>query len=304
MQTAVAKVPADAAVEKAWGVAKDVGNFALCQAVPCSVKLAAYPMERIRLLMQTQHTNTTFGKVSFKSLAATVSHMKGEAQYFTAAWRGATPTLVRWGPSQYMHLFLKEHLSTKFPAYNKKDQYGMWMASKVASGAATGILVAAVWAYPFDVIRQQLATKNSGSWQNAGMEVYQRFGMRGFYRGFMMDAPGLAIFRGVQLGGWDVVKDHYGARWAEMSIASHFVHAQMISLSGSVCAYPWDTVRRNLIGMDKVVSYGEVLRSGVATAGGVRQFFYAGFTARIISSFVNGALLEGFDAWKRTRGDA
>ncbi|KAJ9443738.1 Mitochondrial ADP/ATP translocase, partial [Diplonema papillatum] len=44
---------------------KKAGCFASTQAVPISFKLMAYPMERIRLLMQTQHVNRTFEGSSF-----------------------------------------------------------------------------------------------------------------------------------------------------------------------------------------------------------------------------------------------
>ena len=171
--------------------------------------------------------------------------------------------------------------------------------SKVGSGALTGVGTAVVWAYPLDVMRQHLATKNSGSWRNAVTDVRQKHGFKGFYRGFMMDAPGLMIFRGTQMGGWDLIKDHYGAQWSELGTISRFLHGTLISMTGSVMSYPCDTIRRNLISAQG--SYGDIFRAGVSGAGGVRAFFYAGFSARVLSSLVNGALLEGFDEWKRTK---
>ena len=95
------------------------------------------------------------------------------------------------------------------------------------------------------------------------------------------------------------MKDHYGARWEEMGTIRRFFHAMAISMSGSLFSYPWDTIRRNLISAKG--GYGDVFKNGVHAAGGVRLFFYAGFSARIMSSVVNGALLEGFDEWKRTK---
>ncbi|KAJ9457356.1 hypothetical protein DIPPA_15508 [Diplonema papillatum] len=281
------------------GYGKTAANFAATQSIPFGFKLLAYPVERIRLLMQTQHTNKTFESSSFSSLRHTASHMKTEGML--SPWRGCTPTIIRWFPSQYLVLFLKDSISDVFPTYNKKTEYTKYFCSKVGSGAATGVINAIVWAYPLDVVRQQLATKNALTWRNAVTSIYQRHGLQGFYRGFVMDAPGLMLFRGVQLGGWDLVKDHYGNAWEEKTRINRFAHGQVISLMGSVVAYPWDTVRRNLISMDvKGSSYSEVYRTGVSTAGGLRKFFYAGFSARVLSSVVNGALLEAFDEWKRT----
>eukprot|EP01064_Diplonema_japonicum_P006877 TRINITY_DN146_c0_g2_i2.p1 TRINITY_DN146_c0_g2~~TRINITY_DN146_c0_g2_i2.p1 ORF type:complete len:292 (+),score=42.03 TRINITY_DN146_c0_g2_i2:88-963(+) len=277
---------------------KAVAYFAQLQSIPIGIKLAAYPLERVRLLMQTQHVNKTYERASFSSLANTMSHMKTEG--YLSAWKGATPTIVRWIPSQYIILFLKDYLTFLSPKYDRQTQYPRFFVSKVCGGAATGIINSLIWGYPLDVVRQQLATKDSGSWRNGVKEVYGHHGLKGFYRGFLINAPGLMIFRGVQLGGWDLMKDYYGEEWGKMNRVSRFAHGQVISLFGSVFSYPWDTVRRNLMSATGS-TYSEVYRSGVATAGGFRNFFYAGFSARVLSSVVNGALLEGFDEWKRTK---
>eukprot|EP01059_Diplonema_ambulator_P016238 TRINITY_DN275_c0_g2_i1.p1 TRINITY_DN275_c0_g2~~TRINITY_DN275_c0_g2_i1.p1 ORF type:complete len:290 (+),score=57.91 TRINITY_DN275_c0_g2_i1:96-965(+) len=278
---------------------KAVGYFVSLQSVPIAVKLAAYPMERIRLLMQTQHINKTFEGSSFKSLGHTVSHMKGEG--YLSAWRGASPTIVRWIPSQYIILFLKDHLTGYMPTYDRHKEYGKYFMTKVGSGAVTGVINSLIWAYPLDVVRQQLATKDSGTWRRAAGDIYSHHGVRGFYRGFCINAPGLMVFRGVQLGGWDLTKDYYGEEWGKMSRFSRFAHGQFISLMGSVFSYPVDTIRRNLMSSSKGTSYSDVFKHGTQAAGGLRKFFYAGFSARIITSIVNGALLEAFDTWKRTK---
>ncbi|KAJ9435379.1 hypothetical protein DIPPA_02022, partial [Diplonema papillatum] len=98
---------------KAYQYAAGLTHFASLQVVPVGFKLAAYPMERLRLLMQTQHTNKTYTGSSFSSIARTVSHIKTEGMI--SAWRGASPTIIRWLPSQYIVLFLKEYLSAALP---------------------------------------------------------------------------------------------------------------------------------------------------------------------------------------------
>ena len=230
----------------------------------------------------------------------TMTHIQSEGS-ITSPWRGVTPTLVRWLPSQYLILFIKDFLSNSLPSYSKEDSYGKYITSKVGSGAATGIITALVWAYPLDVMRQQLAIKSSGTLTTTAKQIYSAYGFKGFYRGFLIDSPGLMIFRGVQLGGWDLLKDFYGKSWDEKTRRSRFIHGQVISLMGSFCSYPYDTIRRNLISLEGSNSYREVLRAGILNSGGIRAFFYAGFSARILSSFVNGGLLEGFDEWKKTR---
>eukprot|EP01060_Flectonema_neradi_P032656 TRINITY_DN5236_c4_g1_i2.p1 TRINITY_DN5236_c4_g1~~TRINITY_DN5236_c4_g1_i2.p1 ORF type:complete len:223 (+),score=34.18 TRINITY_DN5236_c4_g1_i2:122-790(+) len=202
-----------------------VKHFATTNYFPFTIKVAAYPVERIRLLMQTQHTNNSLNGSSIRSLRGAVGHITTEGSLL-APWKGVTPTLVRWLPSQYLVLFLKDMLSGWLPNYNKEDSYMKYIGGKLGSGAATGIISALVWAYPLDVMRQQLATKNSGSWKAAASQIYAANGLRGFYRGFAIDAPGLMIFRGVQLGGWDLVKDHYGKEWDTKSRVSKLVTAK------------------------------------------------------------------------------
>jgi len=219
-----------------------------------------------------------------------------------APWRGFGTTCLRWGPYQFLNLWTKDVLTNYVPISSHDQHRSVYFATKFIIGATAGVLSALVWGYPLDVIRQHLATHNAikpALASNVILEVWQKHGMLGFYRGFLGDCTGLAIFRGVQLGGWDAVKDWYGKdAWHKQSMLSHFLHAQGISLLGSLCSHPVDTIRRNVIRSGSGISYMDCLSSGVKMGGGYMRYFYAGFSARIASSFVNGVMLE---CWDRTK---
>eukprot|EP01060_Flectonema_neradi_P002918 TRINITY_DN1182_c0_g3_i2.p1 TRINITY_DN1182_c0_g3~~TRINITY_DN1182_c0_g3_i2.p1 ORF type:complete len:287 (+),score=43.23 TRINITY_DN1182_c0_g3_i2:45-905(+) len=270
-------------------------NYVSANAVPLTVKVAAYPLERMRMLMQVQATNTTFEKSSFKSIFHTLRHFKSENNWLSP-WRGAPTTIVRWLPTQYIILSLHHHMKGCIPESTGKGGYG----ARFLSGAVTALAASLIWSYPLDVIRQQVATREAGTWRHSAYRVYELHGIRGYYRGFLINTPGLMTFRAIQLGGWDLVKEHYGKEaWDKKSRPVKIFHGQLISLLGSLLGYPYDTIRRNVISYDGNGSTIELVKRGILRSGGIRSFLYAGYSARVLSSVVNGGLLEGFDEWNR-----
>lgn len=283
---------------------RDLGRSTLAaatQLVPVGFKFALYPVERLRIALQTKHfashggqtVNQIFGAVRLNSLPE--------------LWRGFGTTILRWFIYQQLNLYFKDKFSDIFPKVTKDDGYAYYAVSKVGAGAAAGLAAAAVWGYPLDVVRQELATttrQGRGSAADTVRAIYAERGLRGFYRGYLMDAPGLMIFRGVQLGGWDMVKESYGKEaWEKRTLAGRFLTAQVVSLSASIMSYPCDTWRRNLIRAKEGMSYGDILRLGKQQVGGgsfsTLRFLYSGFSVRVLSSVVNAALLESWDEWKR-----
>eukprot|EP01062_Namystynia_karyoxenos_P068768 TRINITY_DN637_c0_g1_i5.p1 TRINITY_DN637_c0_g1~~TRINITY_DN637_c0_g1_i5.p1 ORF type:complete len:323 (+),score=109.77 TRINITY_DN637_c0_g1_i5:87-971(+) len=279
---------------------ESASTFISTQCVPFCVKFAVYPFERQRLIAQTRHIAQD-GR-TWRSML-----QEWRQRTLGMTWRGFGPTVIRWAPNQYLTLYIKDHLTEHIvPRYSRDESYQKYFWSKVGAGAVTGLATALVWAYPLDVMRQQLATsgKECGGWCAAARRIHSKGGggvrgLRGFYRGFLMDAPGLMIFRGVQLGGWDLLKDWHGRdAWEKKAQVDQFFWGQLVSLFGSVCAYPCDTIRRNLIRTEGN-SYWVTLKQGRRDAGSYLRFFYAGFHFRLLTSFVNGALLVYYDQWKR-----
>lgn len=272
---------------------------------PIAVKFAVYPIDRGRMLMQTQwapgveQRNLRLSGV-WQSLREAC-----KTEGYLSPWRGFATTCFRWGPYQCLNLAAKDFLASRLQAvrpYSREQQFSQYFASKFLVGATAGIASAALWGYPLDVIRQHLATHNAAQRASAigvTRNVWRTQGMLGFYRGFGGGCAGLAIFRGVQLGGWDIVKEWYGKEeWRRQTSLSHFLHAQAISIVGSLCSYPVDTVCRNVVRSASGISYSACIASGTKRGGGYLCFLYTGFSARIASSFVNGAILECWDITK------
>lgn len=259
---------------------------AATQLIPVGFKFALYPVERLRIALQTKHfashggqsVQQIFGGVGLRSLPE--------------LWRGFGTTILRWFIYQQLNLFFKDRVSESMPKVSKEDGYAFYALTKVGAGAMAGLAAAAVWGYPLDVLRQELATSTRQGRGTAGdtlMAIYRERGLRGFYRGYMMDAPGLMMFRGVQLGGWDMVKEHYGKEaWENRTLGGRFLTAQIVSLSASIMSYPCDTWRRNLIRAKGGFTYGDILRQGRQQVGSgsfaTLRFLYSGFSVRVLSS--------------------
>jgi len=293
-----------AALQQEQNKSRNLGRSTLAaatQLIPVGFKFALYPVERLRIGLQTRHFASHGGQ--------TVQQIFGTVGLNTMPelWRGFGTTILRWFIYQQLNLYFKDKISDIAPKVSKDGNYAAYVVTKVGAGAAAGLAAAAIWGYPLDVVRQELATttrQGRGSAAETVRAIFAERGLKGFYRGYLMDAPGLMMFRGVQLGGWDMVKESYGKEaWEKRTLAGRFLTAQVVSLSASIMSYPCDTWRRNLIRAKGGVSYGDILRLGKENVGGgslsTLRFLYSGFSVRVISSVVNAALLESWDEWKR-----
>eukprot|EP00427_Karlodinium_veneficum_P061569 CAMPEP_0169386944 /NCGR_PEP_ID=MMETSP1017-20121227/45070_1 /TAXON_ID=342587 /ORGANISM="Karlodinium micrum, Strain CCMP2283" /LENGTH=197 /DNA_ID=CAMNT_0009488281 /DNA_START=16 /DNA_END=606 /DNA_ORIENTATION=- len=182
----------------------------LCQLVPVTVKFVVYPIDRARILIQTQCAPGVIqGEAQFRGVWQSLKYVC-QTEGWKSPWRGFATTCLRWAPYQCLNLAAFDFISGSVPAYSREKHPFSYFSSKLFIGALAGVGSAAVWGYPLDVVRQHLATHNAVKPASA-VFVIQRIrreqGFLGFYRGFSAGCAGLAIFRAVQLGGWDIVKE-------------------------------------------------------------------------------------------------
>eukprot|EP01065_Artemidia_motanka_P014696 TRINITY_DN1853_c1_g1_i3.p1 TRINITY_DN1853_c1_g1~~TRINITY_DN1853_c1_g1_i3.p1 ORF type:complete len:319 (+),score=45.95 TRINITY_DN1853_c1_g1_i3:112-1068(+) len=272
-------------------------HFAAVQSVPVVVKLILYPVDRVRVAWQTNRSGQ--GGIRLNNLRSSPQDLLNQ-NGLIGVWRGFGTTLFRWYTYQNLCFCLKDTVAGVCPKYTR-DTPLLYFASKVGAGSAAGVAASLLWGYPLDVLKQRLATSrpDSGGLAHTARQVYRDHSVAGFYRGFAVDIPGVVVFRGVQLGGWDAVRDAYGAEWESAGAAHRTLIAQAVTVAASAAGYPYDTVRRNLMrSAEAGASYREVLRQGVASMGGYRRFLYAGFMVRQLGSCVNGALLSAYDEYR------
>merc|ERR1719159_1943423 len=269
-------------------------------------KTCTAPIERVKLIIQTQDSNPLIrsGEVPrYTGIMNCFSRINSE-QGFGAFWRGNFTNCIRYFPTQAFNLSFKDTIKKMFPKYNPKTEFGSFFAVNMASGgmAAAGSLCIV---YPLDYARTRLASDVGGGKKtfNGLLDCLKKtaagpLGPAGLYAGFGVSLMGIIPYRGFQLGAFDTLvgmnpfKDDKGI----LGIVSTFASAQTAIIAGAGISYPFDTVRRRLQ-MQAELPPEKHLYNGtfdclkkIAAEEGVAAGVYKGFVANAFRS-VDAALV-------------
>jgi len=219
-------------------------------------KTVMAPVERVKLLMQTQDSNPLViaGKVErYKSIGDCFRRVSSE-QGFRAFWRGNLVNCLRYAPQQGSALAFNDFLNNLFPKYNSNTEFWKSFAVKLGSGGLAGALANTI-CYPFDFARTRLASDlNKGQGQFKGITdcivtTVRNQGIRGLYTGWTVTVMGAFVYRAGQLGCFKQIQDlnpwqkDKGALGAISSFCAVTV-ARTIVMPFN---YPFDTVRRRMM---------------------------------------------------------
>merc|ERR1719460_910189 len=230
-------------------------------------KTATAPIERVKLLIQTQDANPKIlsGEVPrYTGILNCFTRVSSE-QGFAAFWRGNTVNVIRYFPTQAFNFAFKDTIKALFPKYNPKTEFASFFAANMASGGLAGAGSLTI-VYPLDYARTRLASDvGSGNPQ-----------FNGLLDCLMKTAAG---------GGFFSMYNGFG-----------------VSVAGIV-AYPFDTVRRRLQ-MQAEKPKEEWLYSGTLDCAakivkdeGIGAIF-KGFGANVLRTLGGALVLVGYDEIK------
>merc|ERR1711948_117679 len=171
----------------------------------------------------------------------------------TALWRGNTANVIRYFPTQALNFAFKDYFKRMFNKSKDKDGYAMWFLGNLASGGCAGA-ASLFFVYSLDYARTRLANdaksaKGGGERQFNGLiDVYRKTvasdGVAGLYRGFVISAVGIFIYRGLYFGLYDSVKPLLGE---DPSFLFRFMLGYSVTVSAGLASYPIDTIRRRMM---------------------------------------------------------
>eukprot|EP01062_Namystynia_karyoxenos_P052557 TRINITY_DN4215_c0_g1_i20.p1 TRINITY_DN4215_c0_g1~~TRINITY_DN4215_c0_g1_i20.p1 ORF type:complete len:345 (+),score=163.45 TRINITY_DN4215_c0_g1_i20:95-1036(+) len=231
-------------------------DFALGGMSGAISKTATAPIERVKLVIQTQDANPRIisGEVPRYTGIGNCFGRIYQEQGLGAFWRGNGTNVIRYFPTQAFNLAFKDSIKKAFPRYNPKTEFWQFFAVNLASGGAAGAGSLTI-VYPLDYARTRLASDvGSGKKTFAGLgdclvkTAKGPKGVMGLYNGFGVSVAGIIAYRGVQFGTFDTIiglnpyKDDLGI----MGMVSTFAAAQTAVLASALVTYPFDTVRRRL----------------------------------------------------------
>jgi len=219
-------------------------------------KTCTAPIERVKLLIQTQDANP-------KIISGEVARYTGIVDCFTrvsseqgikAFWRGNATNIIRYFPTQAFNFAFKDSIKSVFPKADKNTEFGKFFMINVASGGLAGAGSLCI-VYPLDYARTRLASDvGAGKAQFDGLldcikKTVASGGIGSLYNGIGVSVVGIIPYRGVYFGLFDTATGYNPYQKSENSLlraGSKFVCAQASAICAGYASYPFDTVRRRL----------------------------------------------------------
>jgi len=220
------------------------------------VKTVMSPVERIKILMQTQDSNPKIisGEVPRYTGVADCGRRVAAEQGVKAFWRGNLVNCLRYAPQQGSALALNDTIKGMFPKYSSKTDFWKAMGSNLMAGGSAGA-AANIICYPMDFARTRLASDVGGGKKafngiiDCIVKTVQQQGVGGLYRGIGPTVAGAFVYRAGQLGLYGQIKglNPWDKDKGMIGIISSFCAATAARTAVMPFNYPFDTVRRRMM---------------------------------------------------------
>lgn len=170
----------------------------------------------------------------------------------SSLWRGNVANCIRYVPTAACNLMFKDTFKRMFPTYNPKENFGMFAATQIVSGAFAGGVTNTI-VYPLIYVRTALGADIGVVKKYTGvvdciMKTVKQNGVASLYNGIGPSTMGIVVYRGVQFGLQDTIKafNPYQKEVSFIGIFSKFCVAQVAVAASGLAAYPLDTLQRRL----------------------------------------------------------
>jgi len=282
-----------------------VENFMLAGVAAGVSKTAAAPIERVKLLVQNQDEMIKQGRLDKPYtgvIDCTTRVLKTEGVY--PFWRGNLANVLRYFPTQALNFAFKDTVKGMFKT-PKDAPPAMKFATNITSGGVAGTL-SLMFVYSLDYARTRLANDAKGKGGerqfNGLVDVYVKTiktdGVQGLYRGFVISAVGIFIYRGMYFGLYDTLKPMLLG--ADAGVGASFLLGWAVTITSGLMSYPIDTIRRRMMMTSgAAVKYKNSIDCGVQilkNEGFMSMMKGAG--ANILRGVAGAGVLAGFDKFK------
>jgi len=282
-----------------------VENFMLSGVAAGVSKTVAAPIERVKLLVQNQNEMIKQGRLDkpYSGVIDCASRvLKTEGVY--PFWRGNLANVLRYFPTQALNFAFKDTVKAAFKTPKDAPQY-MKFATNITSGGVAGTM-SLLFVYSLDYARTRLANDAKGKGGerqfNGLIDVYAKTlksdGIQGLYRGFVISAVGIFIYRGMYFGLYDSLKPILLGENA--GVMASFLLGWVVTITSGLMSYPIDTVRRRMMmtsgAGEKYKNSMDCFAKVLKNEGAASLFKGAG--ANVLRGVAGAGVLAGFDKFK------
>merc|ERR1711929_35074 len=281
-------------------------NFLLSGVAAGVSKTAAAPIERVKLLVQNQDEMIKQGRLAepYKGVVDCVQKTL-RTEGVLPFRRGNLANVLRYFPTQALNFAFKDTIKALFKTPKDAPNY-VKFGTNILSGGFAGTL-SLMFVYSLDYARTRLANDakgKGGERQFHGLiDVYVKTlksdGIQGLYRGFVISAVGIFIYRGMYFGLYDTLKPIILGEDAGVTLS--FFLGWAVTVTAGLMSYPIDTVRRRMMmtsgGGVKYNGSIDCFRQVVKNEGFMSLMKGAG--ANILRGVAGAGVLAGFDKFQQ-----
>jgi len=268
-------------------------------------KTIVAPIERVKLLIQTQDANPRIASGEIPRYTGIVNCFVrvSKEQGVGAFWRGNLANVVRYFPTQAFNFAFKDFFKSIFPKYDMKKQFWPWFGCNMAQGGLAGASSLLI-VYPLDFARTRLgadvgkgADREFTGLVDCISKTAKKGGVLSLYQGFGISVAGIIVYRGAYFGFYDSAI----GMLKPSNIVYKFLIAQVVVAASGIASYPFDTVRRRLMmqagAKEKLYNGTLDCFAKIAKNEGMGAFF-KGAGANILRGAGGAMVLVGYDKIK------
>lgn len=288
-----------------------VEDFFLSGTAAVTSKTISAPIERIKMVVQSQSEMVKSGALDrpFKGIADCgqwIVKNEGVAGF----WKSNFTNCLRYFPTQALNFTFKKQVKQVGALKpNKADAKLLNVSKNIASGGLAGF-GSLCFVYHLDYARTRLANDlkaagkdgTSTRQYNGLVDVYRKTiasdGVAGLYRGFVISAVGIFVYRGLYFGLYDSIMPYcpvYGSASIDTSV--RFCVGYTVTVLAGLASYPIDTIRRRMMMRSgSGVKYNGSMDCAmqILKQEGFSAYF-KGAGANILRGVAGAGVLAGFD---------
>ena len=271
-------------------------------------KTVSAPLERIKLLIQTQNSNESLKNKKYTGWTNCFLRIYKE-EGIKSYWNGNLANVIRYFPTMAFNFGFKDYFSRKFQKIDSVNNPKKFLLQKMLIGGLAGNCTMCI-VYPLDFARTRLGVdvannkgkKEFSSLKNIFSTIYKKNGISGFYQGFPMTLISNFTYRGMFFGFYDAGKK-FITNYDELNIFYKFLFAQIVSSTSETINYPTDTIRRSMMmnsGLEKKIyknSFDCIKK--IFKIDGVKGF-YRGCYSSMIRSTSSSLVLILYDEFQNS----
>jgi solute carrier family 25 phosphate transporter 23/24/25/41 len=248
------------------------------------------PVDRVKILMQTQHVNAGAQPKYFSLVQSIKTIVKDEG--VAKLWRGNGVNCIRVVPYSGFQFASYDKIKSLFLSSGGGEQ-NFGVPQRLACGAGAAI-VATCATYPLDMIRLRLSVQPELTGISGAVRSILADGAggpRAFFKGFIPTVCSITPFVAINFAAFDTIKTTAHQRFpsTQNNIPATLSMGAMSGLFAQTCCYPLDLVRR------RMQMKGEVYKGVVdalRTIGKEEGFrgFYKGMVPNAVKVVPNTAI--------------